>query len=140
MMLSTVRFACATLLAAVVVPLIGAGIQINMISIRNGHGPSIAAFMMEAFSGFPLALLAAPLNAIGAAIVGAFSLGTERLLGRRCLFVWLVHGLAVGILSVLLFSPYNHSSLIVCSALGSWLVGSLIMRWVLSAGPAGSPI
>jgi hypothetical protein len=131
---STIRFVCAALITALVVPLLVGGIQINIISMHNGHGPSIGAFMMEAFSDFPLALVAAPLNAIGATIMGAFSLGAERLIGRRSVLIWLVHGLAMGLLSLLLFSPHNHSSLIVCSALGSWPLGSLLMRWVLSGG------
>lgn len=134
---SIFRFACAAVAAAIVVPCVAIGIQFSTISLSNGNGPGIMAALAAGVSALPLAMLAAPLNGIGACMLGAFSLGTERLLGRRSIFIWLFHGLAIGCLSLAAFNKYrSDDGMIVGGVMGSWLFGGLVMWSCLSARTA----
>lgn len=97
-----------------------------------------SVFLTATATGFimlPLAILTAPINAVGALLLGAFSLGLECLIRRKSVLIWLLHGLAVGLINLIAFHPYNRNDLIVTGVIGSWLVGGVTMWSILSARP-----
>lgn len=133
MMPRPLRLVCAIIVATIAVPCVGAAIQISIISARNGHGFSLLTALVETAVMVPLALLAAPVNGIGAILLGVLSLTVERTIGRRSVLIWLIIGLAIGWLSLYFLQPYGRNTLITIGVLGSWLVAGLMLWAFLSA-------
>jgi hypothetical protein len=131
------RFLFAVAAAALLVPCLQTAIHMAMIAAGNGHIVGLfGAALLGGATAVPLAIAAVPFNAIGTTFVAAFSLGLERLLPRRSVIPWLLHGLAVGGLNLLWFRFHDPSATLLTASLGSWAIASVALWRMLSTQTA----
>ena len=135
--MKAVRLIVTIAIAALAIPILGAVLQEGTTALRNGHVFGWVTVLLRSSDFLPLAVIAAPLHAIGAMIVASLSLGLERLVRRRLLWIWVAHGGAVGVLQLFWFTRhFGPSSLVTFGTLGSWLIVAVGMWLILSRGQA----
>ena len=135
--MKTVRLIVTIALAALAIPIFCGALQESAVAFGNGHMLGWVTVLMRSSDFLPLAVIAAPLHAIGAMIVAGLSLGLERLVRRRLLWIWVAHGGAVGALQLFWFTRhFGASSLVTFGTLGSWLIVAVGMWLILSRGQA----
>lgn len=135
--MKAVRLILTIPIAALSIPILGGVLQESAIAFGNGHLFGWVTALLRSFDFLPLAMMAAPLYAIGAMIVAGLSLGLERLVRRRSVWIWAAHGGALGALQLLwLTRHFGPSSLIAFGTLGSWLIVATGMWLTLSRGQA----
>lgn len=124
------RFLFAVLIAGLMIPVFGQVISETLIGLGNGQWFAVRDALPSAAHVLPLALLSAPLFCIGAVCVATMSLGMERLLRRRTILVWLLHGTAISLLHTMWVASANVVTALSLTA--SWMLTSAGMWSLLS--------
>ena len=135
--MKAVRFIVTIAIAALAIPIFCATLQESAVAFGNGHKLGWVTVLLRSSDFLPLAVIAAPLYAIGAMIVAGLSLGLERLVRRRLLLIWVTHGSAIGALQLFWFTGhFGPSSSVTLGTLGSWSIVAVGMWLILSRGQA----
>lgn len=133
--MGAIRVAATVLASGLAVPVFSSALQFSAIGLSNGHWTAPLGALPHGLSMLPLAIIAAPVNVAGAALVAGFSLGLQALIGWRSLLIWIAHGAIVGVLELMWLFPYSRPALVVLGVLGSWTLASAAMWFFLARRP-----